>query len=207
MDMDRRLLVGAVSLVRGRVRGDIQAGSEARDKVEALLGDAYFADGPFRRVGVIIRYGERTNLEPECQRIRKVDGELPIAFELDMAVLRKLRGDELREFFRQALIEVLIGVARKYDRPCESLIAAWRPEVIPRENIDTDDAFRMEDEVRTLTKQTGQFYRSQIIKTFPNPEAAKAHRRDLVQEYTRQHGSPPPGNRMEQGEPHDDQRP
>ena len=145
MPTDRKLLVGAVSLVRGKVRGDIQEGSLARDEVEALMGEEYFEGGPFRRVGVIIRYGEQTNLEPEYQRIRAIDGELPIAYELDMEILKPARGEDLRAIFRQSLIEVLIAVAKKYDRPHDRLLAA-EPRQMVRDRLEAGLGHHVPDE-------------------------------------------------------------
>jgi hypothetical protein len=116
MATDRKILVGAVSLVRGRVRGDLTALSRMRDDLEALMVPEFFENAPFQRVGVIFRYGERTCLGPEYQRIGTFDGirELPIAVELEMSVLRKASPEELFAIFRQALLDALIAVADEY---------------------------------------------------------------------------------------------
>lgn len=123
MGSNRRLLASAVSLVPGRVRGDIAAGSRARDEVEVLLEPEFFENAPFDQVGVILRYGERTSLKPEYDRVETHDGirELPIAVELEMSVLRKANPEEVFAIFRQALLDALTAVADKYGLQADRL--------------------------------------------------------------------------------------
>jgi RHS repeat-associated protein len=53
---------------------------------------------------------------------------------------------------------------------------------------------RAETQVRRLSRQTGQVYRSRILRVFPNKEAALRWERELIRRYTRKHGRRPPGN-------------
>jgi AraC-like DNA-binding protein len=112
MRSKRKLNLGAVSLVRGRVKGDIPIASMVRDEVEALLDSEFFEDAPFDSIGLIIRYGSKTNLSPEYQPIE--NGELPVAIEVSMESLRKAKNDELARIFRWALLEALLAIAEKY---------------------------------------------------------------------------------------------
>ena len=120
--MSRKLLVGMVSLVPGRVHGSIPAATRARDEVEALLPPSFLDGAPFQQIALIIRYGEEHDLRPEYQRIKS--GALDIAVELEMAVLRKAQPDEVFRRFRHAILEAVIAVAEKYDLPHQELYEA-----------------------------------------------------------------------------------
>lgn len=137
MASDRKLLVGAVSLVQGEVPDDISAGTQARDEVTELLGPEYFEGAPFQQIGVIIRYGEHTNLGLEYVRLQAKQSYLDISVRVEMALLQRAADSgDLVALFRQALIEALIAVAWKYERPCEPLLAVSRPELFPRQGGD-----------------------------------------------------------------------
>jgi immunity protein 39 of polymorphic toxin system len=123
MATDRKLLASAVSLVRGRVRGDLAALTRVKDELEALLVPEFFENAPFQRVGVIIRYGKRTSLQPEYQRIGTFEGirELPVAIEVEMDRLRRMEPEEVYAIFRQAVLDLLIAIAEKYGLRSERL--------------------------------------------------------------------------------------
>ena len=91
--------------------------------MEALLEPEFFEGAAFDRVSVMLRYGERTRLQPEYERIGTFDGarELPIAVELEMSRLRRIPAEEVFEIFRQALLDALIAVAAKYGLRSERL--------------------------------------------------------------------------------------
>lgn len=129
---DRKLVLALVATVPGRVRGDIEAGTRARDEVESLIESDFFEGVPFSQVSLVVHYGNRVSLTPEYEPIGRTDGFLRISVDLEMSTVKKARGEELREILRQALIEALIAVAQKYNRPCGPLLAASRPDLIPR---------------------------------------------------------------------------
>ena len=55
-------------------------------------------------------------------------------------------------------------------------------------------SIRAESQVRQLTRQTGQFYRSSIIRTLPNKAAGRAWEANLIRRYVGITGQRPPGN-------------
>ena|GEM_PF-464830 len=123
MAHNRKLVLGAVSLVKGRIKNDLKALDEVNDEVEPLLIKSKFVENaPFRWVGLIIRYGTKTVLQPEYQGINHVHGDLAVAVELEMKQLMKADRDELKRLFTIATLEALIAVAKKYDRPDRLLI-------------------------------------------------------------------------------------
>jgi hypothetical protein len=87
------------------------------------MGDEFFDKAPFDQISLITRYGEKTDLAPEYQRIVKSDGlrELPIAIVLNLSVLRKASPEDLHQIFRQAMLDALIAVAEKYGLRSERL--------------------------------------------------------------------------------------
>lgn len=131
---DHKLVVAAVALCPGRVRGSIAAGTRARDEVEALLLPEFFHGAPFDFVSVVLRCGERTQLQPRYQRIGTYQGmrELPITLELEMNRLRRIKEEEVYAIYRQALLDALIAVAAKYGLQAERLqqARAQTPTVI-----------------------------------------------------------------------------
>lgn len=93
--------------------------------MEALLPPTFLEGAPFQRLDLILRYGEEQNLCPEYQRMKSE--VLDLAVELEMAVLRKAKRDEVYRHFRHALVEGVLAVAEKYDLPREELYAARTP--------------------------------------------------------------------------------
>jgi hypothetical protein len=118
MTNTRRLNLGAVSLVKGRVRNDIQTMTVVRDQIESALGESgWFPLAPFNSVSLIIRYGTKTDLTPIFQGINKRYEELQVAVELDMKELRMAHREpgKLESIVRKAISASLYGVAHKYD--------------------------------------------------------------------------------------------
>lgn len=118
----RKLLVGAVGLVPGRIRGDIPAASRAQAEVESLIPEDFFDQAPFRQIGVIIRYGSGTDLALEYQQLH--EQELPVAVQVDMQTLRKAEGEGLHLKYRQILLSILVSIGQKFSLPHESLLEA-----------------------------------------------------------------------------------
>ena len=142
MNGKRKLNVGMVGLVPGRLRNCIPIGSRVRDEVELLLDSDFFSSAPFDRVGVIIRVGQRTDLTPEYEPIYQ--GELPIAVEVSMGTIRKAKDDELARIIRRALLEALLGIAEKYRLPNNRLLTEKQKDLedeLPSTQSDALDKY------------------------------------------------------------------
>ncbi|HBV20919.1 MAG TPA: hypothetical protein DEF07_04265 [Nitrosomonas sp.] len=124
----RILLIGGVSLVKGRVKESGLVMKEICDELEPMLQEIGFVDNaPFKTVSMIIRFGEKTDLTPDYDPINKRYSELPVAVEMELASLRIASKETLKNAFVKATIDVLIDIARKYNLPCESLEAIAAP--------------------------------------------------------------------------------
>jgi hypothetical protein len=123
----RNLVVSAVSLVKCRINNDGQAALAARNEIElALEGNGYLKSAPFRTVSLILRYGERDNLDPDIGEVDKRRSVLPVAVELKASRLQAMDTATLTEEFRTVMIEVLCDVAANFDLPFEFLDAMRR---------------------------------------------------------------------------------
>ena len=124
MSEQRILLIGGVSLVKGRVREAGLVMQEICNELEPLLKEIGFVDNaPFKTVSMIIRFGENTNLNPEYEPINKRHSELPVAVELELASLRTASKEVVKDAFVKATIDVLADVAHRYNLPAEPLEA------------------------------------------------------------------------------------
>jgi hypothetical protein len=120
MTNNRRLNLGAVALVKGKVRNSIPTMTAVRDEFESVLAkSAWFPSAPFKSIGLILRYGTKTNLAPEFQRIHRPSGELEIAVELSMEELQVAHREQgkLESLTKAAIAGALLGVAEKYNLP------------------------------------------------------------------------------------------
>ena len=72
MAHNRKLVIGAVALVKARIRNSIVAFEEARDYVEeVLISFDWLRDAPFKWVGIIVRYGLKNDDFPTFQNVNK----------------------------------------------------------------------------------------------------------------------------------------
>ncbi|MBW2647103.1 MAG: immunity protein 39 [Deltaproteobacteria bacterium] len=118
MTTKRHLLIGAVGLVKGKVREDGKAMVSICDELEPYFVSENLLEGaPFQVISLIVRYGT-IMMEPELGKINRRYSELEVAVELPMGEVKKLNYDELRERFKKVTMDALIAVARKYDLPC-----------------------------------------------------------------------------------------
>jgi hypothetical protein len=126
MGHNRRLVFSAVGLVKARVRGEIPVMNQVRDELECALIEAeWFPSAPFRWIGLMFRYGLKTDSVPHFETIDPDDGELPIAIEIDTHVLLELSKDKpgLARFIKNTAIECLLAVAAKYGLPNARLVS------------------------------------------------------------------------------------
>lgn len=118
MGDQRILLLGGVSLGKGRIRDAGIIMREICDDLEPMLTEAGFVDeAPFKTISMIIRFGQKDDLTPKYDRINKKHSELPVAVELELAGLRTMNKDDLRCAFITATIDVLLDLAQKYGLP------------------------------------------------------------------------------------------
>ena len=124
MAHNRRLVIGGVALVKVRLKNTGPAMTQVCDELEAvLIGAGWFPAAPFRWVGLIIRYGLKTESEPHYQRINKTHGDLPIAIEVDTNHVLEIHREpeRLKAFFKRVTLGCLLSIARRYNLPTEAL--------------------------------------------------------------------------------------
>lgn len=110
----RKLLIGAVGLVKGSVRNGGKAMVAVCDEFEPKLDQSDFLGmAPFKVISLILKYGTEWGM-PQIGRINKSHSELEVAVEIPMVEVRMLDEAELIEVVRNAVIETLRAVATKY---------------------------------------------------------------------------------------------
>lgn len=137
MGHNRKLVIGGVALVKGRLRGDGSAMIDVHNEIDQLLTAINFTEeAPFKYVSLIIRYGIKNETKPKYQGIAKKYDELMIAIELDMTLLKSAdKNGTLKSVFQIATLDALIDVANKYQLPAKTLIEK-RAEIIRTTGID-----------------------------------------------------------------------
>ena len=120
----RGLLIGAVGLVKGRVRELNLVMVEICDELEPLLQKVGFLhEAPFETVSLIFRLGDRELPVTEIQPINARYQELPISRTLALDALKKLDRSSLRAALKKVTLEALRDVSKKYSLPDEWLTA------------------------------------------------------------------------------------
>jgi Immunity protein 39 len=115
METKRNLLIGAIGLVKGKVRDGGKAMVSICDELEPhFLSSKFLEKAPFQVISLIIRYGYKHG-KPEIGKINKRYSELEVAIELPMEEIKGLKYDALRSHFRTSTLESLIAVAHQYD--------------------------------------------------------------------------------------------
>jgi len=113
----RHLLIGAVGLVKGKVREGGRAMVSVCDELEPyFISENLLNEAPFQVINLILRYGLEVK-EPELGKINKRYSELEVAVELSMEDVKKLNYDELRRLFREVTLDALVAVSKKYMLP------------------------------------------------------------------------------------------
>lgn len=119
----RRFLIGAVGLVKGNVREDSKAMVSICDEIEPYFeNNNYLENVSFDSISLIFRYTEDRAERIEIGRLNKRFSELEVAYEIPMNVIRKMPYDALRNVFREAALDVIIEVAKKYNLPTKRWI-------------------------------------------------------------------------------------
>jgi hypothetical protein len=115
MNKQRKLLIGAVGIIKGKVKHDGKAMVEICDELEPLLesSDA-FHGAPFKSISIIIRYGKNRSMVPELGKINKKYLELEVAFELPMVEVSKMNFEDLKAAFLEATLKLLTYVCDRY---------------------------------------------------------------------------------------------
>ena len=117
MTTKRHILIGAVALVKGKVREDGKVMVSICDEFEQyFISNKLLEGAPFQVVSLIIRYGNQAG-EPEIGKINKKYSELEVAVGLPMEEIKKLKYDDLRERIRNVTLDAMIAVSKKYDLP------------------------------------------------------------------------------------------
>ncbi len=112
---------GLIALVKGRLFNSKQA-TEASKQINLL--NFSLSNMPFSWIGLICRLGIKNDLKIEFQRINKKDGDLPIALELDMNILKWADQHNLallKDIFMIAALEALLQVCDKYKLSKEAI--------------------------------------------------------------------------------------
>ena len=123
----RVLLVGGVSLVKGRVRDAGPVMVEICNELEPILREECFTrNASFQTISLILRFGTRRCLSPEYRPINKSHDELPISVELEMQAIKEMTRDELKREFMVAVLEALIHVGHKFKLATETLERSLR---------------------------------------------------------------------------------
>lgn len=127
MAHNRKLVIGGVSLVKARLRHDIQAMAEVRDELEPVLAKSdFFAGAPFTWVGLVIRFGLENNAVPSYRPVNKTHGDLPVAIEIDVQPLIRVEEVVMKRAVRKAALTALLHVADKFKLDSSSLKAFER---------------------------------------------------------------------------------
>lgn len=108
----------------GRLKNAGAAMVEVCDELDPVLTATKFAEkAPFKYVSLIIRYDIKNDTKPKYQGIAKKYGELRIAVELDMTLLKSAsKNGTLKTVFQIATLDALIDVGEKYQLPVEKLV-------------------------------------------------------------------------------------
>lgn len=124
MSKRRTLLIGGAANKRVNLREDGRIMVEICEELEPLLRQMDFVGtAPFETISLIIRYGCTRCETPEYGKIDRVHGELPIAVELELDMLRCVDRNELKRQFFDITLAALVDVAKVYRLPHDELVS------------------------------------------------------------------------------------
>lgn len=115
MNNQRHILVGAVSLVKGKVRNDGMAMVAVCDALEPVVAD-WLANAPFKTVSLIIRYGSEGTDEVDIGPIDSSHCELPVSVQVALSDVQALGMDPegMESFLHQHTLRALAAVGQRY---------------------------------------------------------------------------------------------
>jgi hypothetical protein len=121
---NRKLGLLEVSLTKARIHKEAGIALDClRDEIESLMIESgYLTDAPFSWVTLCIRYGMKTENEPHFQSINKKYGDLPLAIEVETAIIQSLGPVQLKIFFKRSVLRSLIAAGHRFNRPVSKLI-------------------------------------------------------------------------------------
>lgn len=117
MAHNRKLVLSGIALTKARIppKPNAAAANRVRDELEQeILQFEYLENAPFNWVGLSIRYGLVDEAEPHYDKIDPVDGELPLAIEIDTHRLLNATEDEMASVYRKAILVALVHAGNKY---------------------------------------------------------------------------------------------
>ncbi len=116
-------LAGSVALVVGRF---VRNGTERMNSLDPIVHNMYkrdlFNSQKFSKIELIFRYGIKTDLIPQYDRVSTKHKDLFIYVELDTVILDwadKNNPELLKEIYLIATCEAVLHVLRKYKLPTE----------------------------------------------------------------------------------------
>ena len=126
MAHNRKLALSGIALTKARIqpKPNAAAANRSRNELEQeMIRSGYLEGAPFKWIGLSIRYGLIDEAEPHYQKIDPMDGELPLAIEIDVHRLLEVSEDEMAEVYRKATLTALIHAGERYGLPITRLRA------------------------------------------------------------------------------------
>jgi hypothetical protein len=103
-------------------RQNAAAANRVRDELEAeVINSGFLKDAPFSWIGLIIRYGLKDEEIPHYETVDRVDGELPMAIEIDVHWLLGASEEEMARVYRETTLRALVHAGEKYNLPVSRL--------------------------------------------------------------------------------------
>jgi hypothetical protein len=120
MGHNRKLVIGGVDLVKVHLKNTLSVASEIRDELEnEIIQMGWFPNEHFNWVGLIWRYGVKTDIKPEIKKVNRKYRDLPVSIEIDATKLQELDQDivRIKEYLKSITINCLFSVGLQYDLP------------------------------------------------------------------------------------------
>jgi hypothetical protein len=111
------VLIGGVSLVKGRIKNIGQAMIAVCEEVKPAIEQSNAFDGmPFKEINMVIRWAEESISEPEIGPLRKSTQSLEVATTIGLYEGKAVENnpDQLKSLIRAELVKVLNAIEVKY---------------------------------------------------------------------------------------------